>query len=384
MVIEVARLIDFAQRLVCTRSLTGGEKDVIVVLAAEMKALGFDRVWTDDFGSLVGLIEFTQPGPTLLLDGHCDTVDANPGDWNYNPWGGSIESGRLYGRGAADMKDSLAAMVYAVGTMPRQGLRGRIAVSATVNEEVAEGRALKYVIDAIHPDYVVIGEATQLNLNRGGRGRAELQVTTFGRSAHSSSPQAGHCAVTDMLRVIQAFAELPVMVDPVLGPGSIVLTDIISEPHPGHSVIPYRCHITYDRRLLTTDNEESLLEILQSLPGLSDIHFTVALASVEELTYTGQLLQGEKYFPAWVLPEAHPFVQTALRGLESAGLQPKIGAYRFCTNAAYSAGVAGVPTIGFGIGREEDAHIVDESIAVDDLYKATLGYQGIIQSVCCH
>lgn len=382
MFIEPALLTAFAQNLIRARSVTTEEKEVVEVLSAEMRRLGFDRVWVDDFGSLVGVVEGSQPGPTILLDGHCDTVEAHASDWSHDPWGGDIENGRLYGRGAADMKGSLAAMVHAVGNVERGKLRGRVAVSATVSEEVAEGGAFKAVVEALRPEFVVIGEATELNLNRGGRGRAEIQLKTVGRSAHSSSPQAGHCAVTDMMRVIQAVNDRPAPVDAVLGAGSIVLTDIISAPHPGYSVIPYRCDVTYDRRLLPADNRESLLEALNSLPGLDDIQYTAALAPLEERTYTGKLLQGEKFFPAWVFPETHPFVQSALRGLKSVGLNPQIGAYRFCTNAAYSAGVAGIPTVGFGIGREEDAHIVDESIVVEDLSTAAKGYQGIIYSAC--
>lgn len=379
---EYSQLTPFAQRLIRTRSVTTEEKAVIEVLTAEMSRLGFDRVWVDEFGSTMGVLEGSQPGPTMLLDGHCDTVGAHAPDWKHDPWGGEIENGRLYGRGAADMKGSLAAMIHAVGHLDRGKLRGRVAVSATVSEEVAEGGAFKSVIEALRPDFVVIGEATELNLNRGGRGRAEIQVKTFGRSAHSSSPQAGRCAVTDMMRVMKAIQDQPASVDAFLGPGSAVLTDIISEPYPGYSVIPYRCDVTYDRRLLTSDNRENLLEALNSLPGLEDIQYTASLAPLEERTYTGKLLQGEKFFPAWLFSEKHPFVQSALRGLQSTGLNPQIGAYRFCTNAAYSAGVAGIPTIGFGIGREEDAHIVDESIAVADLVTAAKGYQGIIDSVC--
>jgi len=380
MSVETASLTAFAQSLVRARSVTTEEKVVVEVLSAEMKRLGFDRVWVDDCGSLIGVVEGTRPGATLLLDGHCDTVGARAADWTHDPWGGEIENGRLYGRGAADMKGSLAAMIHAVGNLDRGELRGRVAVSATVSEEFVEGGALKSVVEALHPDFVVIGESTELNLNRGGRGRAEIQLKTFGRSAHSSSPQAGRCAVTDMIRVIQAIQDKPVPVDAVLGPGSIVLTDIISEPHPGHSVIPYRCDVTYDRRLLPADSKESLLNELKSLPGLADIEYSVALADMEERTYSGSLLKGEKFFPAWVFPETHPFVQSALRGLQSAGLNPQVGAYRFCTNAAYCAGVADIPTVGFGIGREEDAHIVDESIAVADLLTAAKGYQGIIYS----
>lgn len=379
---ETDALTSFAQGLIRARSMSAGEREVVDVLASEMRKLGYDDVAVDEFGSVIGVVEGAFPGPTLLLDGHCDTVEAEASDWMRDPWGAEIEGGRLYGRGAADMKCSLAAMVHATGKIQRQKLHGRVAVSATVSEEVAEGGAIKSVVEKTRPDFVVIGEATRLDLNRGGRGRAEIQLTTFGRSAHSSSPEAGRCAVTDMIRVIQAIGGRPVPVDPALGPGSIVLTDIISEPHPGHSVIPYRCHVTYDRRLLTGESCSGLLSELKSLPGLEDIELSVSVAPLEERTYTGALFKGEKFFPAWVFPEDHPFVQAALRGLKSAGLSPRIGAYRFCTNATYCAGVAGIPTVGFGIGREEDAHTVDESISIEDMAIAERGYQGIMYSVC--
>jgi len=375
-------LTSFAQRLVRTGSVTTHEREVVDVIAEEMRDLSFDSVMVDEYGSIIGIIESGRPGPCLLLDGHCDTVEAKPSDWKHDPWGGEIENGRLYGRGAADMKGSLAAMIHAAGKVDRSRLAGRIAVSATVSEELAEGCAIESVIGHVHPDFVVVGEATRLNLNRGGRGRAEIHLTTLGRSAHSSSPEAGHCAVTDMLRVIEAVNALPMRVDPILGPGSLVLTDIISEPHPGYSVIPYRCHVTYDRRLLPGESGTGLVNSLKSLPGLENIDLLVSIATLEESTYTGAKFLGDKFFPAWVFPESHSFVQAALEGLRSAGLKPEIDAYRFCTNAAFSAGVAGIPTVGFGIAREEDAHTVDESIEVKDLLSAEKGYQGIMYSVC--
>jgi len=77
-------------------------------------------------------------------------------------------------------------------------------------------------------------------------------------------------------------------------------------------------------------------------------------------TYTGAVLRAPKFMPAWVLAEEHPLVRMALRGLTSAGLEPRLGAYRFCTKAAYSAGIAGVPSVGFGPGREQDAPAPDQ------------------------
>jgi len=299
-------LINFLQGLIQTSSLSGQEGALVGLMAAEMQKLGFDRVWVDDYGSVIGCIEGDLPGPTLLFDGHCDTVDANAADWTYDPLGGVIEAGRIYGRGAADMKAALAAMVYAGGTLSRKNLRGRVVVSGTVCEEVAEGAALRHVVAALNPDYVVIGEATGLNLNRGGRGRAEIKITTHGQSAHSSSPGAGHCAVTDMTRLLVAVNHLPVREDALLGPASIVLTDIISEPYPGHSVIPYRCHVTCDRRLLPGETWAQVLAGLNEAAGDGKITFNIELAPLAETTYTGKLLEGEKFFPAWTVPENHP------------------------------------------------------------------------------
>ena len=309
-------------------------------------------------------------------------VDANPADWRHDPFAGEIDGERLYGRGAMDTKGNLAAMVYAAALLDRKRLAGRVAVCASLSEEVVEGGSLKVLMDALDPDYVVIGEATELNLSRGGRGRAEIVIETIGRSAHSSSPQAGLCAVHQMMRLIEALEAQPVAVDPVLGPAILALTEIISEPYPGRSTIPYRCRVTYDRRLIAGETAEYVLSGIRNSPGLDGIEFNAYLKEGDEQTFTGLSLAAPKFYPAWTLPEEHPFVQSALGGLRQAGLSPNLRTFRFCTNAAYSAGVAGVPTVGFGVGAETEAHTVDESVKLSDLVAAMQGYQGIIESVC--
>ncbi len=377
-------LTSFTQSLIRTPSISGQESAVVDVILREMRALGFDAFWRDDVGSAIGVILGAEPGPTLMLCGHCDTVGIAPGvEWRHDPFGGEIEDGFIYGRGAADMKGALAAMIYAAGAVDRSKLRGRLIVAATVMEENLEGAALKAIMEAIWPDFVVIGEATDLRLNRGGRGRAEVHLETIGRPAHSSNPEVGRNAVLDMLPVVAAAAALPVRDDPLLGPAICALTDIISDPYPGYSVIPSRCRVTYDRRLLPGETPEGVLAELQALASAapSGADLRVSLAQGAHRTYTGQMLTGPKFLPAWVFPETHPFVQAALAGLRAAGLDPVIGAYRFCTDAAYCAGVAGVPTVGFGPGREEDAHVADERIAIADLLAAERGYRGVIEAV---
>jgi len=375
------RLIAFTQALVQYPSPPGQEGPVVERVVQEMHTLGYDKVWIDSHGTAIGLMEGARSGPTLLFDGHCDTVGIAPGvPWQDDPFSGKIEEGAIYGRGSADMKGALAAFVYAAASVDRTRLAGRIVVSASVLEEVFEGGALRVVMDELKPDLVIIGEATDLNLNRGGRGRAEIQLETIGRPSHSSAPHQGRNAVLDMMQVIEAIESMALPTHPLLGPAIMALTDIISEPYPGHSVIPSRCRVTYDRRLLSGETAAGVLRNISGLPDLAGIKLNARLTDGKHETYTGASVRGVKFFPAWVFPESEPFVQQTLQGLRSAGLSPKIGAYRFCTNAAYSAGVAGVPTVGFGPAAEADAHIVDERLKVRDLIAAAAGYQGIIEA----
>jgi putative selenium metabolism hydrolase len=379
---DVENLIEFAQALVRSKSLSGEEQAVAQRVREEMQILGFDQVYADENGSIIGIIQGVEPGKTLLFDAHTDTVGIAPGvPWSNDPFGAQIMENALCGRGSADMKGALAAMVYAAASVDRSKLHGRIAVSASTLEEVLEGVALRTVMDRLQPDFVVIGEATDLNLNRGGRGRAEVQLETIGQPAHSSSPHLGRNAVLDMMKVITALETLQLPTDPLLGPAILALTDIISEPYPGHSVIPSLCKVTYDRRLLPGDTPDGVLEEITSLPAVQGIDLRARIAMGEYTAYTGATLRADKFFPAWILPETDWFVQRALQGLYTAGLTPKLNAYRFCTNAAYSAGMAGVPTVGFGPARESDAHRIDERLRLEDLMAAARGYQRIIEAV---
>jgi putative selenium metabolism hydrolase len=380
--LDIDRLTRFTRSLVQTRSLTGEEGPVVELILSEMRALGYDKAWADENGSAIGLIEGAQPGPPLLLDAHCDTVGIAPGStWTREPFGGQIDVGYLYGRGSADMKGALAAMVHAAAAVDRARLAGRVAVSATVMEEVMEGGSLKAVMDALQPSFVIIGESTELNLNRGGRGRAEIHLETIGKPAHSSSPHLGVNAVHGMLPIIQGVEGLPLGTDPLMGPALLALTDIISDPYPAYSVTPSRCRVTYDRRLLPGETPDGALAGIRALRPGNGVEFRATLAEGEHIAYTGAVLRGSKFFPAWVFAEEHSFVQAALIGLRSAGLDPKLGAYRFCSNAAYSAGLAGVPTVGFGPAAEGDAHVVDERLELASLHKAAEGYQAIIHAV---
>ena len=376
-------LIELTREIVRCPSEAGSEKEVADLLVKEMRGLGYEEVTVDENGSVVGVVTGARPGPTLLFDAHIDTVGVAPGvPWQHDPFAGEIVGGKLYGRGATDMKGSVAAMIVAIAAVAKGQLAGRVVASASVMEEVLEGVALKTVMDKQQPDYVVICEPSNLRLIHGGRGRAEIQLEAIGRPAHSSSPQEGLNAIHAMIPAISAIDQLQLPTHEIVGRGLMALTDIISEPYPGHSVIPSRCRVTYDRRLMPGETQESVLLSLANLPTVEGATLIPTIARGKYRTYTGNSLVTEKWFPAWLFDRSHEFVQKAATGLESAGLPVIYGTYNFCTNAAYSAGRAGVPTIGFGPSPESLAHIVDEYVEVEQLVKTAQAYQGIIEAVC--
>src|SRR5574341_1161037 len=336
------RLFKLCGDLVRCRTLTGEEKAAEGVAAAAMREFGYDEARVDRLGNVIGVVR-GGAGATVLLDGHLDTVPvANPEAWARDPFCGDVVSGAVYGRGSADMKSAVAAMIVAGARVKAAGgPGGTLAVSASVCEEVFEGKGFGEVVDAVQPDVVVIGEATELRLNRGGRGRAEVVVETAGVPAHSSTPHIGVNAVYQMMAVLPRLRAVPLPADPFLGPAILELTDIISSPYPGASVLPASCRVPFDRRLLVGEDEAAVLEPLRAVldeRAREDPRFkgTASIARDAVRCYTGATLEGTKFAHAWAFPGDHPAVRRALAGLAAIGQTTAVGHYRFCTNGSYS------------------------------------------------
>lgn len=376
-------LIEFTRELVRIPSVLGHEQAMAAHVREEMERLGFDRITVDEVGNVVGIIEGRHDGPTLLFDAHMDTVDVLPRDgWTYDPFGGDLQDERIYGRGSSDMKGALAAMIHGVSGMDRGATKGRAVISGSVGEELIEGAALRHVMQSVRPDYVVIGESSELQLVRAGRGRAELVIETHGRPSHASTPDRGLNAVHVMRDVITEIEALVMPTHPFVGCGVMCLTDIISIPYPAHSVVPSGCRATYERRLLPGETKESLFsELREAVNRAAAVDTTVQLATSNYESYTGMRWEEAKWYAPWQIDESHALVQQALAGLRRAQLDPSMRSYQFCTNAAYSAGAAGIPTIGFGPSSEHHAHVCDEHLEVDQLLGAATGYRAIADAM---
>ncbi|MFR8041843.1 MAG: YgeY family selenium metabolism-linked hydrolase [Clostridium butyricum] len=383
-------LIKLCQDIIKIQSYSGNEGKLVEFLEKKMKECGFDDVIVDKYGSIIGKIKGKRPGNKVLFDAHIDTVPAEDSEkWSHDPFGAVIEDGRIYGRGTSDMKGSLSAMIIAAKYFAKDNNKdfpGEIYISGVVHEECFEGVASRNISEYVKPDYVVIGEASHLNLKIGQRGRAEVVVETFGVPAHSANPEKGINAVYSMAEIINKLQEIPYEEDEFLGKGILELTDIKSSPYPGASVVPSYCKATYDRRLLVGETKESVLkpivELIEELrKNKPNVDYKVSYARGKEKCHTGAFIEGERFFPAWCYDENEVFVKNTYEKLKSIGIMPKITNYSFCTNGSHYAGEAGIKTIGFGPSKENIAHTIDEYIEIEQLEKACKGYYVIMDSL---
>jgi putative selenium metabolism hydrolase len=384
------KLIDLCKNLIKIKSYSGEEKEVVDYLYSAFKEMGYDDVSIDKYGNILGRIKGNKPGKAVLFDGHVDTVPvSDPLKWHHDPFGGEIIDGKMYGRGTTDMKCALGAMVCAAAFFAedtKRNFAGDIYVAGVVHEECFEGIASGEISRKVKPDYVVIGEASELNLKIGQRGRAEIVVETIGKPAHSANPDKGINAVYKMCKLIGGIREIDVTHHDFLGKGIMELTDIKSDPYPGASVVPENCKATYDRRLLVGETRESVLQpILDVISKMEkedpDFKAKAYFSKGKEKCYTGDTIEGERFFPGWLFGEKEEFVQDVYNGLKDAGLNPEITNYSFCTNGSRYAGEEGIRTVGFGPSLESLAHVIDEYIEIDQLLKVCTGYYSIIGSL---
>lgn len=383
-------VIDLCQKLIQAKSYSGEEDKVADVLSNYMKKAGFDEVKIDYYGNIIGCIKGNKPGKKLLFDGHIDTVPVtDESAWTFPPFEARIHNGKIYGRGTSDMKGAVAGMVCAAETFLKdtgKDFAGDIYIAGVVHEECFEGVAAREISKNIHPDYVVIGEASNLNVKVGQRGRAEIVLESFGKPCHSANPEKGINSVYKIMKAIDAIQTLVPTEHPVLGKGILELTDIKSSPYPGASVVPEYCRATYDRRLLVGETKESVLEPIQKLIDKlqeedPQMNIKVSYAVGNEICYTKNQISGERFFPGWLYDEKSDFVQDVLSELKGMGFTPEVTQYNFCTNGSHYAGEAGIKTFGLGPSKENLAHTVDEYIEIDQLTKVTECYYGVMKAL---
>jgi len=371
---------EFLRDLVTLPSPSSSERLACERVLREMEQLGYEEVILDDMGNVLGRI---GSGPRVIaFDAHVDTVGiSDPTHWKMDPFRGVVSDGILYGRGASDQKGGLAAVVHGVSLLGRAGVPDDVTlwVTATVSGEDCVGLAWRYLIQerGLRPEAVVIAMPSHLAVCSGQRGRMELQLTTTGVSTHGSQPDRGENAIYSMAPVVLAISRLHSQLaieHPSLGRGSIAVTGINSRS-PSFTAIPDQCTIHLDRRVTIGEDSEQALGQLEALPEVQAANATVRLKHYGQPSWRGLVYPMDKFFPAWETPAASPAVKAAFAtAARVLGRKPAVHHSTFSSNGCTTAGVFGIPTIGFGPADEVHSHSVNDQIALAQLRPAMAFY----------
>jgi acetylornithine deacetylase len=348
----------------------GGEAETVAVLAAAAAELGLDV--TETFVEPGrGNLRITLPGgdePGLLLLGHTDVVPVGDG-WTTDPYGGELIDGRIYGRGASDMKGGLAASLAALAALRGVGLSGPVELAALIDEEET-GKGIRAYVGSVDRAFrgCVTTEPTDLQTIIGARGDSYLRVQVHGRACHAGNPADGANAIYGAAAVVaeieRLHAELARAPHPLLGPATWSVGQISGGT--GGSIVPAECVLVADRRLLPGESPAAVLD---------DLRQRVASLQLENRGLSVDLAMPME-MPAFETPADADLVRitdTALTAAGGPGLP--LGGWTAACDGGYVARDLGVPVVVMGPGSvTTQAHRADESVAVDELLIAARAY----------
>jgi len=372
-------LIRFCQKLIQTPSASGHEGEVAELVQAEMQKLGYDEIWIDRVGNVIGLVKGDRDKPSICFTAHMDTVPCDDeSKWEYPPYSGVIAEGYVHGRGAGDVKGPLAMQVYVPRLLRESDVKhGDIYVVEVVQEEVG-GLGSKHLDDDVKDeiDYAINGEPTSNRIHIGQRGRTELVVTLKGKSAHASRPWQGKNPFYDMAKFILKLENLKMTrYDEI---ESTVVPTLCKTDTETSNVIPGECRLVLDWRDVPIESEAYIMKTMRALLPESG---EVQIAEYELKTYTGLTFQMKRRKLPFSIGENHPLVKTVAQAVRSAlGKEAEIGWWEGATDCGYFA-AAGIPIIGFSPSESKYSHTTRERISLQLMKEALECYPAIISDI---
>ena len=393
--------IDFIKEIVSIDSQPGEEKNVAERICAELTGIGADETFIDGAGNVVSVLRGDGEGPNLLFTGHMDVVPTGIIEaWGeYKPFEPVIVDGKMYGRGVCDMKGGLCAQIYAykaaVEAVRKSGRRfsGDLVFCGVVLEEPAEMFGMRYLFrdtmpqhNIKKPDLVFIGEPSTNTLVTGQRGKVELVVKTYGKVAHSSTPQAGINALEKMVPVMDAIFKREGFVCKTDKLGTITpitITNCIVRPGGTLSCVPDECEICVDRRYSPDQTIDELLKEFTDLFDRLKEKDPESKATVEPRYYdvtawTGYTERVPKYHPGWQTDEDSEWVQRTVKALKAVGQTGEFTYAPAGTDGGITAAENGIPTMLYSGPEPDTAHKPKEYATVDLMVKNYEGYLSII------
>jgi acetylornithine deacetylase/succinyl-diaminopimelate desuccinylase family protein len=376
----VSAVAELAARLVAIESIN---PDIVPGGSAEGDVARFVAEWCEGAGLETTL---SEPGPgrpnvvavargrgggrSLMLNAHMDTVGVAG---MTDPFEALLQNGRLYGRGAYDMKGSLAACMLATAEAARRGLRGDVVLTAVSDEEFASV-GTEAVAASVRADAAIVTEPTELQVAVAHRGFVHLEVEVHGRAAHGSRPHLGIDAIAKMGHVLVGIEELDrrLRANPThahVGSGSVHASLI--EGGQEFSSYPARCLVQAERRTIPGENaalaERELREIVER-------------AAADDPDFSADVRAPISREPFEVSEDAE-IVQLVRRHATAAlGAEPDVVGVSFWADSALLA-AADIPTVLFGpIG--EGAHAEVEWVDVESLERCVEIYAEVAAELC--
>ena len=374
---EQAELLEILCALIKRKSENSihTEEDVARYIQALLQRNGIDAelLWADSGRpNVMAHIKGDVPGPTLLYNGHLDVVPVGS-DWTVDPYACIMREGKLFGRGTADMKSGIAAMLYAAIILKRRGIQfaGELILLFNVDEECVNLGMRHFLKSDITADYAIIGEPTELDICIAHKGVGRYRVRTAGTPGHAAYVIDPDNAITKMSKLLSIFETLGDRVkthkDPLLGSGSLTITKISGGT--AINIIPAMCEIEIDRRVLPGETQQSVMaEMSKALNAVVDgINFG---------------LENYLFIPASYVAESHVLVQKLLAANNQVRQQAaQIKIFSATCEAPFLSVDKGIPTVIFGPGSLKQAHTKDEYVEVKQVVTAVQIFVKLVQNL---
>lgn len=389
--------LDLLARLVRARSLAGEERAAQEIVVSYLEELGLEvDEWEPDRGELsrsphycsnredfsgspnvVGVWKGAGGGRSLILNGHVDVVPVgDESDWSFDPWGGEVRQGRLYGRGATDMKGGSTAAFLAVAALKSLGvhLAGDVIFESVIEEEAGGTGTLAAIQRGYRADGALIPEPTGMRIFPKQQGSMWFRVTVNGRAAHGGTRYQGVSAIEKSQAVLEALSRLEgrrnsrisdPLYDDVPIPVPINIGVISGGEWP--SSVPDEVKMEGRMGLVPSESvEEAQREMAEALAALGeeDRWFEESPPELEWF--------GARWVPGDLDPE-HDLLRTLTESYRLAlHRDPELVASPWATDAGLLAAAGDTPALVFGPGVTAKAHQPDEYIEIDDIFDAAL------------
>ena len=360
-----ADAVEMTRKLVRTPSVNPslekggtGERAVAELVAAWLAEWGFETVITEVAAGRCNVVSRRGDGsgPSLLLNGHLDTVGVSG---MTEPFSGAVRDGRLYGRGAADMKSGVACILATAAELASERIPGQLIVALTADEEHASIGMEALVGSGAVADAAVVCEPTGLSVMPAHKGFLWIDAHARGRAAHGSRPDAGVDAIAHMGHLLVAFEEEAGRLrrdtgHDLLGPASLHAGTIRGGSAP--SVYPDRCHLVVERRTLPGETAEAVMEEVERVVAAARRRCPELDASVSAGLFRA----------ATEVPVSSPLVTGLREACNRAGIPGDVRGMTAWVDACF-LNESGTPAVCFGPGSIAQAHTADEWVSVSEV-----------------